>query len=411
MARKRRTFTGTLALLGPIALGILVYAGQLQASPLMSWFPVDLTLTLCALGAVACLMSVLGRRQISIWILLPIGLWMLFTLAALAAPGTEYAASKTRMLLIFTFFFALAPFALLKSHSQRKAFVVALAVVCLAGGVMTLIAPDEGYDVIMLAGTNTIGTARIAGTGALVFFVLALTLRSKMQRLWCLVTASLLVFVLAASGSRGPVLGIIVGVAGVVFLAPALKKRRFGGIALTALGAVGAYWWASKEVATDRAFAWLSGERDESTDIREYLWQVASERVAFEPFGAGLGGFGMNHDVPSSLPYPHNLFLEVYYEAGWLTGTVLVIFIAVSLFLMWRRASEPVSAVLFGLLLFALANAMVSGDINDNRMMWMLLSCAWLLPRTGQQKAPASESLRPTVPVASRTSRPLATRQ
>lgn len=411
MARKRRTFTGMLALLGPIALGVLVYAGQLQASPLMSWFPVDLTLTLCALGAAACLTSVLGRRQISIWILLPIGLWMLFTFAALAAPGTEYAASKTRILLIFTLFFALAPFALLRSNSQRKAFVVALAVVCLAGGVMTLIAPDEGYDVIMLAGTNTIGTARIAGTGALIFFILALTLKSKGRRLLCLILAALLVFVLAASGSRGPVLGIIVGVAGVVFLAPVLKKRRFGGIALTALGSAGAYWWASKEVATDRAFAWLSGERDESTNIRQYLWRVASERAAFEPFGAGLGGFALNHDVPSTLPYPHNLFIEVYYEAGWITGTVLVLFIAASLVRLWRRAGNPISAVLFGLLLFALANAMVSGDINDNRMMWMLLSCAWILPRAGQQQAPSSGSLRPTVPVASRTSRPLATRR
>ncbi|MGX9900060.1 hypothetical protein ACW0JT_09330 [Arthrobacter sp. SA17] len=61
-------------------------------------------------------------------------------------------------------------------------------------------------------------------------------------------------------------------------------------------------------------------------------------------------------------------------------------FLLASTLLMCRRSNDPVGAVLFALLLFSIVNAMVSGDINDNRLMWLLLSCAWLLPAREKQK-------------------------
>lgn len=371
-----------LAWIGPAALAVFVYAGQLKASPLLSWFPLDLTLATSAVGIVTFVLA-RGKNGPGTWtVALPVVLWFVFFLGVYQASFDEYTTSKLRTLFTFTFFAAVAPFHLLRLPDQRQAFIVALGIISVAAGALTLADPNAGDGAITLDGTNTIGTARIAGTGALIFFVLAVVLKSAGRRLVCVGLAIGLFSVLVAVGSRGPFLGILTGIIGVLVLSKVLKRRRFAGIFWSAALAGTAFWWATQQTfyGGDRAFAWLSGERDRSTATREYLWGISWQNIAWEPAGLGWGDFANLTVIGGSLRYPHNLFLEVFYEAGWIAGAALLLFVVASLLRMWRRSGEPATAVLFALLLFTLVNAMVSGDINDNRLMWLLLSCAWVLP-------------------------------
>lgn len=379
----------SLVWVGPAALAIFVYAGQLKANPLMAWFPMDLTLTTSAIGVVAFTIF-RGKNGPGTWtIALPILLWVTFFLGVYQASWDEYTESKLRTLYTFTLFAAVAPFHLLRLEAQRRTFLIALAIISVVAAALTLADPAAGDGVVALDGTNTIGTARIAGTGALIFFILAVVLKGRVRRLLCVGAAVVLFGVLVAVGSRGPFLGIMVGVIGVLVLSPVLKRRRFAGMFWSAVMAVTAFWWATQQAfyGSDRAFAWLSGERDRSTAAREYLWDVSRQRIPLEPAGIGWGDFGNLTAVAGTLlRYPHNLFLEVFYEAGWVAGAALLAFVVASVLRMCRRSHDPVGAILFALLLFSLVNAMVSGDINDNRLLWLLLSCAWVLPAHEKQQ-------------------------
>lgn len=391
----------SLAWVGPAALAVFVYAGQLQASPLLSWFPLPMTLTAAAVAVVAFIVA-RGKNGPGTWaIALPLLLWVVFFLGIYQASFDGYTSDKIQTLYTLTLFAALAPFHLLRLPEQRRAFLIALGIVTVAAGALTLADPGEGARALVLGETNTIGTARIAGTGALIFFVLAVVLRGAARRLLCVGLAIGLFGVLVAVGSRGPFLGILVGLIGVLVLSPVLKHRRFAGAFWSAALAGIAFWWATQQTfyGGDRAFAWLSGERDKSTATREAMWDLSWQGIAWEPAGLGWGDFAELTAVSGEIRYPHNLFLEVFYEAGWLAGGALLLFVGASLIRMWRRSADPATAVLFALLLFALTNAMVSGDINDNRLMWLLLATAWVLPVPMEPlAAPVKAARKPALP-------------
>ncbi|MGX9900059.1 hypothetical protein ACW0JT_09325 [Arthrobacter sp. SA17] len=263
----------------------------------------DLTLTTSAIGVIAFTFF-RWKNGAGTWaIALPILLWVIFFLGVYQASWDAYTESKLRTLYTFTLFAAVAPFHLLKMPSQRRAFLTALAVISVVAAVLTLADPSAGDGVIALDGTNTIGTARIAGTGALIFFILAVVLKGRTRRLLCIGAAMTLFAVLVAVGSRGPFLGIMVGVIGVLILSPVLKGRRIPGILWSVVLAVTAFWWATQQTfyGTDRAFAWLSGERDTSTAVRESLWDLSWQSIGREAAGIGWGTSATSRKWPAPL--------------------------------------------------------------------------------------------------------------
>jgi hypothetical protein len=71
--------------------------------------------------------------------------------------------------------------------------------------------------------------------------------------------------------------------------------------------------------------------------------------------------------------YPHNLLLETSLESGWLCGTATAAVLAAALASAARGGGD---AVLFAGLVFCAVNALVSGDVNDNRALMAFLGAA-----------------------------------
>jgi O-antigen ligase len=93
----------------------------------------------------------------------------------------------------------------------------------------------------------------------------------------------------------------------------------------------------------------------------------------------GVGGF--DRYAPLELHYPHNLLLEVGSELGWIPLFSLVVLLTWSVIVVVRiLRREYAWHTLFLSLVFmsALMNAMVSGDLNDNRVLY----ATFLLPFT-----------------------------
>jgi O-antigen ligase len=128
---------------------------------------------------------------------------------------------------------------------------------------------------------------------------------------------------------------------------------------------------------------------DTSTQARLQLYGSALDAALTHPEGIGWGNLWTHIPAWALLDsgyrqYPHNLLIEVITEAGWLAGIALVVVLVAALRrARWHMTSATGRAV-FALLMFFLLNAMVSGDINDNRFFFALVAIALALPRRGE---------------------------
>ena len=76
--------------------------------------------------------------------------------------------------------------------------------------------------------------------------------------------------------------------------------------------------------------------------------------------------------------YPHNLMAEVTLESGWACGAATLLVLVAAAVAAWSRTGSPGGRLVFAGLLFYAINAMVSGDLNDNRPLFMFLGSAFL---------------------------------
>lgn len=143
---------------------------------------------------------------------------------------------------------------------------------------------------------------------------------------------------------------------------------------------VAATTWAFGQASTftqDRILPLFAQDRGSSINARTRVFGEATQQALNDPFGLGWAGLEP-HMRP--LAYPHNLLLESFAEGGWLFGGLLL---AVVIKAFWGvlHSHEPVAAVTAALLMFSVFNAMVSGHINDNRIVFAILGLAIAVPR------------------------------
>ncbi|KQQ92601.1 hypothetical protein ASF62_12180 [Leifsonia sp. Leaf325] len=365
---------------GPAVLAVLVFAGQLKENPALRWFPIDLTLT-AAVAVVLCMVITRIRMgPASKWIVLPIALWLAFLPAIVIGPLDEAATTKVLTLYTVTLALAVAPFQLLRSVEQRRAFLLSIAAIAvLAATWAMLVSPTrvaEYTSRILLEGTNTIGTARIAMAGAIVLLLYSIMrgMRSGWRVVFAIVGVAVS-FLAFSTGSRGPVLSAGVALLTALVFLPVFRRYRVRAIvSVVSVGIVAiAIAAANASDGYTRVFSILLGEEDNSSETRLYLWQVADAQIARSPFGSGWGSYG----VAGIYTYPHNMILELGVEAGWLVTAIVCLVLIAGLCRSVRLAVEPTMAIMFALLVFALLNALVSGDINGNRLLWPTLFAAW----------------------------------
>ena len=131
---------------------------------------------------------------------------------------------------------------------------------------------------------------------------------------------------------------------------------------------------------TDRLSKADTVEGDTSSGQRMIYYRVALEAVMERPIlGLGIGGFAIYHWGVDQRQYPHNIFLEVGSELGFLGLGLFVLLVggAIVILLTVREAEggphDGLNVILTGLLFFQLVNALFTGDVNDNRFLFVVL--------------------------------------
>jgi O-antigen ligase len=108
------------------------------------------------------------------------------------------------------------------------------------------------------------------------------------------------------------------------------------------------------------------------------------------PFGIGAGNWQLkgNQLDPTHLmahEYPHNLLFEIINEYGLLAGFLLLILIFHVTYTSFAKminhynSSSSLYPFLFYLWIFLLFNAMLSGSLNDSRLLFVTASCILII--------------------------------
>lgn len=168
-----------------------------------------------------------------------------------------------------------------------------------------------------------------------------------------------------ATGSRGPVLAFAVSAFIAVILNPVKNKYLIMGIsiyglvlvivAIEALGVDGGY----------RGFSFGQAD-DTSYFIRLAMFQHTIDSIITYPQGIGVGEFAF-----MNFTYPHNIFLEIVVEWGWMRGALFLVFLGFGGYCLFRlRVKLQLLLLLF---IFEMVNAGLSGDITSPRLLYGLV--------------------------------------
>jgi len=240
-------------------------------------------------------------------------------------------------------------------------------------------------------GSNHLALGRVTGLGALVaLFLWFARSRAVVSRVLAAAAAVWMVFGALLAGGRGPVLSLaaaLVVAMGCTGAAPAAGAgrhvvRRVAPAALgLGIGVVLASELRDYLGAMFMKFGFLMTGGGDSALERVSMYTKALELMANVPqalWGIGIGGFTVAYtgiDAPSG-EYPRNIFLEAGVELGvvGLTALVALVYWAFAAVVkMTRDSSEAkldLAMTLLAAMVFVVGNSLVSGDLNDNRLLF-----------------------------------------
>jgi O-antigen ligase len=368
----------------------------------MSWLTVNLTL-LAGLAVALGLLNVLAgaamhRARVPIgWI---IGVVVFASLGAFASPGSSYATSKTLALYALTLGCALTG-ALLLVRSERQR--IALAWSTVGTGVLVaalaVAAPTTDDGRVALLDAATIGPARIVGAAAVV--VTGFALAGRVRVMVALPLLAVFMTVTIATGSRGPVAAVVAAAAGMTFLLPVGRRvRSLMVLAVVGLGSLRILTNATSTVQ-DQFLLLFSDHKGASVSVRELLWSMSWEAIRDAPWAA-RGWGGMAAVLTPVSDYPHNIVFEVAGEGGLLALILLLVAFGVALRRSMRaaRLGDTSALIVFALLVFWFVNTLVSGDLNDNRGLFVLIGAGIAIGRARSGEEPGARVKHVTAPTA-----------
>ena len=198
-------------------------------------------------------------------------------------------------------------------------------------------------------------------------------------------------FVLAlSSGSRGPILALFITGLVYVFLN---FNRVILKISLVIITLLSLFIFSdldekiSKLGNSKRVFMNVAknGFSKQSTSTRSNLAIGSLLILQNYPLGVGAGNFQIvsnrlrpTHMMP--LEYPHNIILEVSSEYGLQTVIVLILLLiyifhmSYNKMILFRRHKTSLYPLLFYLFIFLFLNSLVSGMLNDSRLLFIVIS-------------------------------------
>lgn len=386
------------AIYWPAAFLVLpAFAPQLKSVPGLQSMQgkVDLTLlALCAAALVIFLHSIFGSQRVQ---LIPgrftgssrqITAFFFFAMVVAVSyvhtPAPEYGGVKLIRVLLIGGFFLLAPLYLINSEEDLRKFGLTFVGFSVMQSFLLFVragrvsASPEDTDVTRIGAGWLIGMA-----------ILILLFYPVMEsRFWrkCLTIVALpcLIGGLIASAARGAIFATVVAS---IFLFFKAYQGRHKGLVLLVLGTVallcaGVAFYFLRGMGNGKYTEKVAelvqmseGHASQGSATKRFAFYIAAIREIPERpvMGLGVGGWSVYYYGKDERDYPHDILLEIGTEEGAIGLLAFAIFLF-SMYRAYRDLSDltgPHFAVLTGLLIFTLVAALFSGDLDDDRVLWL----------------------------------------
>lgn len=396
-------FLARLQALGLFACGLAAWGGSLKQIPPLTLSPVNFTLFATGLaltiGTVFAILSrQLGARG-------PLTATIVFFAHAVAGTVTyvasDYAIDKTARLFLVTLPAIIAVAFLVRDHLDADRLIRALLGLAMVlslwiafGGVREY-GDERGRLTTQEGGTIVFGQA----AGVVMVAIIAWLLTSKrITPLKITVVVALVGFetwTILSIASRGPIQAVVVAALAMV----ALQLRRFspGGLIrvlslfIGGIVSIGLLWTWVPGRSKDRILLLGSGR---SASVRQEAWSYTWKNLDAAPFGNGWGSWETDSPIP--VVYPHNLFLESWYETGVIGLLMVAVLVLLAFRTQWRifPHDRGRATLIFGLVVFWIVAAQVSSDVNGNKLLFVILVAA-AAPLAGRSASIKSGDHRP----------------
>jgi O-antigen ligase len=383
------------------ALVLFLFAGVYKDEPFLAWLPVDVTAGFFALSVLAGLCLAWRRGLVFIrysaqlvWLYGALTAWALLSL--LWSPSIIYAHDKALYICTLVFW-PLAACALIIAPERVRYQRFFLLVLVFSGWVAlqslvfiasNILAGRSFVFVEALSGTY-LSLGRVVGSGFIILATWAMYIeRRNWLRLLLGGLAMCYLALLLVIGGRAPLIAAVM--AGLVLLIgtrPRLGRTprqllvQILAVIAACMIAVGIY-----QAAEDRpvwelpsAVARMSAlvEDGIQSNRRFYHYSQTLHYVDNNPWlGQGIGSWPVVVGYGDVRAFPHNILLEIWFELG-LPGLLLfgaLVATALAVLAPWRRLrASPMALLALALFISAAINASVSGDLNDNRLLFATL--------------------------------------
>jgi hypothetical protein len=367
---------------------LFLTAGIYKQDPrLARVLPLDVTMVTGGLLAVAVVIRV-ARRPLHV----PAAALALLPLVAAVGLGLvsgagEYGADKAMRFCTLTVLAIVAGCVLLEDRPSLVRFLWGLAVL---GFLLSLDATQAEQTTsegrLTAHGSSPIALARIGALTLAFGWVRFHFARRPFDKLACLGVLAVSCLCVLAAGSRGPLLSIVGGMMLISVVSAAHHGRSplsmTSILIVVGLGAAAVSLAAIPSLPLHRFQLLVSEDKGTSILLRGMMFATAWKLTLTHPLGIGVGGF--ERYALLDLKYPHNLFLEVGCELGWIPLLALVGLIAWSLhtlFEVLRREYRWTSMFLALVVLTSFTNSMVTGDLNDNRLFFAVILLPFIYRR------------------------------
>ncbi len=377
-------------------------AGTFKAAPVFKSIPFDLTvffLLTSGLAAFVILYRKVKEGSLSLphaskiypfyknsicAIILFYALFLWAVLSLLYSPSTMYSTDKVLRFGILTGWAFLGMSLIISVEVQRAKrlflFLFGYGLLMALLAIKQFFGDGGGLDFVIVLENTHIALGRITGMAAILAFIGCLYAKRRCLKFFYAATFVILIAAVIISGSRGPTLAVIL----TLMLSMVLvlwggkdkfyRRRSFSVLGLIFVFSIFAYHIGLLDLAITRFSLLFSQPTEGTSGFRLDVYSQALTMWLNSPVaGVGIGGFPVEQGYGDARIYPHNIVFEVLAELG-LVGLVLlglffyICFKALPPLKVLVRHPIPLTSLLLFVYLFF--NALVSGDINDNRLLF-----------------------------------------
>ena len=337
--------------------------------------------------------------------------YMVFSL--LYTPSFLYGGTKTVSFLTFNWIAFIIPIIIVTDIHKAKRTFIWLVLLALVVSCYTIFTISQGLIQRQLLtsvrasflGVNPISYAGWLGAIAVIIFSIIPELKVRGFQLIALVCLCFIFFAMVAANSRGP----FVSFASTIMLILGLRYWRTEktkivlGLLLIAVFVIIIFQVMPPEITSrylDVTESQPVPKRMTLFTVNErlFFWRTAFLRT-FDSiprflFGVGIGGFSHVAVRYDARLYPHNIFLEIFCELGFIGLILFLLFLGTTFAEIIKKIQSfqnvQARAFLFASTMaatFTLIGAQFSGDLNDNRRLWFLLGLSLAISRLAEMNS------------------------